>query len=301
MVGAIGRIGPIGRTGHGRDEAAGRPRTVWDFEGGDPGPLRAFARTGAGTAFTLDGRLAVFGPDTPRITDNGLLLEPAAANHLARYAPTASQFSHNVSAADVPEPSDPPLAGLNWVAVDNTSAVAAAYQPATYASGLRYILSCLIETPDESPPLVGHNSANFELSLVMQGGLSASISIRRLSGRVWLVKGAYVAPANAGFNTGIVRYVGQSKRPLKFSGFDLQQAGADWGTSPIITTGAPATRGADEARLTVPEGRTTWRAVYGDDRSEAGGSGLVPGEAFDLVTGRPWIGPGRELKRVAFL
>ena len=59
-------------------------------------------------------------------------------------------------------------------------------------------------------------------------------------------------------------------------------------TSPIVTSGATATRGADSASVIVPAGCTTWAATY-DEGLTASGS-VTPGATFDLIAGRPWAG-----------
>ena len=66
-------------------------------------------------------------------------------------------------------------------------------------------------------------------------------------------------------------------------------------SSPIVTLGSSAVRNADVASITVPFGCTTYSAVYGNSLQVVSGP-VISGQTFDLVTGRPWLGLGNELK-----
>lgn len=274
----------------------------WRFAAGRH-PSFSLTRTGAGTAFALDGRVLPFASGQPRLTDRGLLQEGAATNLMTRFAPTAAQIATKANAADTLAPANAPMTGLDWIALDNTSALAYAYAPSSAVpASTRVVMTLWVETPDGSPPAIGPNAgSDFDLRFHL-GQMLTDITraYRRLSGHVWECRVTGTTPGGVpGAYAGPYRQTNYTTRLLRFCGLDLQVTPSGAGTSPIVTTGASATRGADSASLTVPAGCAHWEAEYGT-AGTASGSGLTPGGTFDLTTGRPWIGLGNELKRVRF-
>lgn len=214
-------------------------------------PGLTYTRTGAATAWRADGTLAEFAPNVPRITDLGVLIEGQRTSLAPRWDPNTAQVSLKVGCSDVGAPTIAPLSSRNWLALDNSTTAAYAYQSITVPASTQFTAQCLVETPDGSRPVCDDGSSaatDFNLyagGAGLQGGVA---SYRRLVGNVWVISvtGLTLPAPNANF--GPVRQATHSKRSLKFSGFQLEQASS--ASSPIITTGAAATRGADGLRLT---------------------------------------------------
>lgn len=194
-----------------------------------------------------------FAADVPRITNRGLLLEEAATNLWPRFAPTTAQLSLSANCSDVTAPASPPLAGLQWLALNNAAGAAYAYQNiAGIANSASVALQFLVETPDGSAPVVGATSTTGDFSVLTKGtALTGPFFYERLSGNTWLVTAQGATPVSASVSHGLIRYAGQATRALKFSGFMFEQASEDH--SLIVTTGAAATRGADAAKQDLSE------------------------------------------------
>lgn len=212
-------------------------------------PGLSYTRSGNATAWRKDGTLAVFAPNVPRITDAGVTIEGQRTNLFARWDPTAAQVSSKIGCIDATAPVVAPLAGRNWVALDNSSESAFIYQVGPSAASTAYSISVFVETTDGSQPVVGTNTSSGDFGFVLAGDLVlSSANYRRVVGNVWLVSVTTTTKATPiGTRAGIVRYVGQSKRPLKFSGFQLELGTR--ASTPIITTGGAATVGADNLAL----------------------------------------------------
>lgn len=215
-------------------------------------PGITYTRTGKATAWRLDGTLAEFEPNVPRITDAGITIEGQRTNLLARWDPTVAQIASKGNCADVAAPAVAPLPGRNWVALDNSATGAYIYQVGPNAASTAYTISVFVETADGSQPVVGTDTGSGDFGLVMASDLvQSSANYRRVAGNVWLVSATATTRATpTGTNAGVTRYTGQSKRPLKFSGFQLELGSTP--STPIITTGAAATRGSDNLMLEKP-------------------------------------------------
>ncbi len=282
-------------------------RRLWDFEDGDYGPFATFVRTGAGTAFTVGGLIQQFATGVPRVTNKGLLLEGASTNVL----PWSMDLSNAV-----------------WIA----SAIAKTATSITEqaSSGQHSVRQAAIAHPTGNfafSAIIKHRSGARFMSLYPQGSVAAHAVIDPRTGAVTGSGGAQFVSAGAlslapGLYLARLTYAASGTPAVQphiylsnsqtlaaptytgdgTSGVDVLavQVEAAAPTSPIPTATGSATRGADSAALTVPPGCTSWEAVYGDGRTEVSGSGLTPGASFDLVTGRPWIGLGNELKSVRF-
>lgn len=236
-------------------------------------PGWTYSRTGPGWARQLDGTYAPFAEHVPRRTDMGLWSEPASTNLFARFAPSQPQLGGNVRVTTVTEPDFAPITGLDWLVLNNTDGTAYAYQTVSLAPATPYTLQMWVETPDGSPPVVGTTSGTGDFCLLIGGAiLTGSVGMEALSGKVWRVWGTAATGASPSQHGGVIRYASQATRALKFAGFQIE-AGT-LATSPIVTTGAVAGRGADVARLTDLEtlGEVTLAAdftLYG------GGSGVL--------------------------
>ena len=111
-----------------------------------------YTRTGAATGLTTAGLITSFAADAPQRTDRWLALEPASTNIFPRFAPTVAQLSLGLNASDTTAPASPPIADLNWLALDNSASIAVAYQTLTVTGSTAYSISVLVETPDGSQP-----------------------------------------------------------------------------------------------------------------------------------------------------
>ena len=212
-------------------------------------PGFTYTRAGSATAWRKDGTLAEFAPNVPRITDRGVLIEGQRTNRMPRWDPTAAQIASKDNCVDVAAPTVAPLAGRNWIALDNSSAPGYLYQAVPVAASTVFTISVFVETVDGGQPVAGINATSGDFGFVLASDLVlSSAAYRRVAGNVWLVSVTATTKAiTTGTNAGIVRYNGQSTRPLKFSGFQIEQASD--ASSPIITTGALVTRGADNLSL----------------------------------------------------
>jgi hypothetical protein len=262
----------------------------------------SYSRTGNSTALSTTGAISTFAADVAPITNRGMLVEATGQNLFTRWAPTVAQLSVQANASDVSAPANAPILGLNWLNIDNTSALAAGYAAcSSIPASTAIVISMLVETPDGSQPVFGLGSVgtnDFSINMVSGNAVvSPTASYERLTGNVWRVVVACTSPA-AGASTfaGPIRPTTMNKRALKFSGFDIKLGTT--AQSPIPTTGAAATRGLPTITRAVPAGRTIARATYGTANTVTDITGLTPGASFDLVTGRPWTGLGNELKSI---
>src|SRR5690606_37479988 len=83
-------------------------------------PGLTYSRTGAATAWRKDGTLAEFAPNVMRRTDAGVTIEGQRTNLMLRWDPTAALVTSKANCTDVAAPVAAPLAGRNWVSLDNT-------------------------------------------------------------------------------------------------------------------------------------------------------------------------------------
>lgn len=244
-------------------------------------------RASVGYARTVAGTYTSFLSGAARITDRGLLVEPASTNLFPRFAPTVAQLSSGANAANTTEPSSPPIASLNWLTLTNTSGTSNAYQAVTLATSTTYTMSVLVETPDGSSPVAGPINGTADFSFVLSNTTQTSGTHRyeRLSGNVWRVSLTVTTGGTISSTTnGVVRFTAQNTRICKFAGFQIEAGSRS--TSPIVTTGATATRAADVIQLTgLSIGQeVTVVAEYaftGGDSTVTSGSRFV----FDLDSG----------------
>ena len=291
-------------------------RRLWDFETGDYGPFASFARSGAGTAFTVDGHIQAYASGVPRITDKGLLLEGAAINYILRSTELESAAWTKANVAVTPN---------DRLAPDG-SLTADLVVPDTVNINYKTVMQRPVGAPNEVILSLCARPAGYNyLAITITNSVGRCV-INLLTGAInyygvanlsliaflpladgWVY--AAVAIVNIGSATAYIgprqtladpagSWVGDGVSGTHLWHVDIQD-GTTLG-SPIITAGAAAARGADSATLTVPAGCTTWEATYGDARTVVGGSGLTPGGTFDIVSGRPWVGLGTELKSVRF-
>lgn len=218
-------------------------------------PGLTYTRTGSATAWRKDGTLAEFAPNVMRRTDAGVTIEGQRTNLFARWDPTLEQISTKGGyVSNVQPPANAPLTGRNWVGLGagNTSTPAYMYiQCSSVASSTTVTLSFLCETPDGTPPVYGTAAGDdFDVGFINgHPPTGISFSTIRRSGNIWECRLTGVtSAAGASVYAGVRRSsAAQNQRPLKFSGFQLELGAR--ASTPIITTGAAATVGADNLAL----------------------------------------------------
>lgn len=283
----------------------------------------SFARTGGGTALTLSGAVQAFGSDVARITDRGLLLEPAGENLLA----WSQAFDDAVWAEqDVTVAADVALAPDGSTTAEGvvpTSGVGYRVgQGVTLAAGLTTLSVHVaqagygfVRVAALLALLTGPSSGwfvDFDLSTgaVVTGpsafgsATAAGLSARSVGAPngFWRLELTFDAVAGLTYAAiGVLNAPnGDSFTADGTSGLRVWQADLVAGSgaaSPIVTTAGAGTRGADAAALMTPPDVATYEATYGAADTMVTGP-VTPGASFDLVAGRPWVGLGNELKRL---
>lgn len=259
-------------------------------------PSVTYGRTGAGTALTSAGDVVAFATDVPRITDRGMLLEADAATNLnpysaddpswAAYGSTPPTVSGDVTTDGVRCVSATFAAGLDGYEVTRASgSTFPIVNGDRYAASYRMKLSRAL-TGAESILLYVTGSA---------GGWHVDFNSANSPTTFTRFSAVTVASATGPDTFTIFPLTSLSSPVTVFVGERQFEVGAA-ATSLIDTAGSEATRGAENASLTVPTGRTIARATYGLSNTVVDVTGLTPGSTFDLVTGRAWLGLGNELK-----
>ena len=209
-----------------------------------------FARASTGLARNAAGVFSSFASGVPRVTDLGLLTEPLATQLLTRAAPTVAQLSLAQNCADVAAPASPPITGLAWLTMDNTAGkTAIAYQSVSHVPSTEHTESVIVHAPDGIAPVPSTSSTSGDFSFVIAGSLAVTdIVVDRLgSSNYWRCQASTTVNAAPSGSSGIIRYSGQNTRTLHFG--PRQMETGPIATSPIISTGATATRQADLAWL----------------------------------------------------
>lgn len=210
----------------------------------------SFSRASTGLARNAAGVFSSFASGVPRVTDLGLLTEPVATQLLARAAPTIAQLSLAQNCADVSAPASPPIASVAWMTMDNTaSKTAIAYQSLSHVPSTEHTCSIIVHAPDGIAPVPSTSSSSGDFSFVIAGQLAVTdIVVDRLgTSNYWRCQASYVVNAAPSGSSGIIRYSGQNTRTLNFGPRQIETGSI--ATSPIISTGATATRQADLAWL----------------------------------------------------
>lgn len=269
----------------------------------------SFSRTGVGTAQRGDGSLASFATGAPRITDRGLLLEGARTNRLL-YSGDATSGPWSRTGTTATASRVTATGSGNHICFQSMTYAANVDQTASVAfakgSGFAFLQLCY-SNPDRYKVTI-----NLATGAISQGGIgtgTGSASVADLGDRWMLTIIGQSATGGAGyFNIGLATalsgeaYNLYAEPTFAASGqfvdvsYPQLEAGASR-SAPIATTGTTATRGADAASVVAPAGVSNWTATYGGSNTVVGGA-VTPGATFDLIAGRPWLGLGKELKRL---
>lgn len=245
----------------------------------------SFSRSGAGTALTAAGAVAAFATGVPRITDRGLLLEPAATNLLTHSTSLLNAvWLADAGATAAASPDADPMGGTGAVRLTLNGGLKQWYQLVTTGAG-SYVLSAYIKAAS--------GTTNVRLNETHNTGYTPSpdLALNAQWQRMafpFIVTGTLVTIS-------FMTASGGMTSPIDAWGVQLEAGSSP--TSPIITAGLAVTRVADAASVVVPGGASSYEATYGG--ADTVGTGAVtPGTTFDLVAGRPWVGVGNELKRL---
>jgi len=183
----------------------------------------------------------------------GALIEPSATNFL-----TFSGFQNGLTDAQV-------RGGLisavttgwngelpqNGIAFAHDGSVSTwAYKGFGLVDGINYTFSVFIEMDDGLPPVFNTGqAATDDFSFVLGGAQMQPTSSEYVGSGVYRVSAQKTGDATANVNIGVVKYVNNTNRTFKVSGYQLEQGTV--ATSYIPTNGAPVTRAADDVSRTL--------------------------------------------------
>lgn len=218
-------------------------------------PGLTYTRTGSATAWRADGTLAEFAPNVPRITDKGVLIEGQRTNLLVNSAwaggATVTSWSNSALSADAASSISGGVRARSFVTSASRSYME---QSISFASGAAYCLSVVVEDVSEgmtanqvvSVAAGGFTGSYLACEANPAGGAGGSVRKGRL---LYVVTnlGATVA-VGARFGLGVN---GNTTGSCRLSLPQVEQA--SYASSPIITTGAAATRGADDLYMSVSD------------------------------------------------
>lgn len=256
-----------------------------------------YTRTGAATGLTAAGLLTAFAADAPQRTDRGLAIEPAGTNLLLNSvfagggaAPT-SWTRPSGTGTSAPAASSL-LASVSAYAQSATAERPHLAQTATVGVGT-HTLSFYVEAITGTiiainMVLQAFGTATFGTTVYPacpanpSGGLAGVIGVGRMDIQL---------PVSVGGTFGAWVGVGAGSPATGSATFSLPVLEvSDRPTSPILTTGATATRGLPVFTEVVPAGRTKALLTYADGTTTLVTS-LTPGGTFDYVA--PIIAAGK--------
>ncbi|WP_428150270.1 phage head spike fiber domain-containing protein [Brevundimonas sp.] len=245
----------------------------------------SFSRSGAGTAVTTAGVVTAFATGVARITDRGLLLEPAATNLLRHSTALLNPvWQADAGATAALGPDADPSGSAGAVRLTLNGGLKQWYQLVTAPAG-NYVLSAYVKAAS--------GTTNVRLNETHNTGYtpSANLAVNTQWQRLVFPFTVTATLVTISFMTAL----GGVTSPIDAWGVQLETGSGP--TSPIITAGSTVTRGADLASIVVPGGASTYEAIYGAANTFVTGA-VTPGASFDLVAARPWVGVGNELKRL---
>lgn len=282
----------------------------FDFTAGLPNGV-TYARSGAAGALTVDGRTTAFAADRAPVTDRGLLIEAGRTNRIR--ANTAATYWNGES-----------VAGIGYAyatGVENGAAWVDVRMSGINASGGTAYPQVNFETAGHLSASegqvwtlgFGYRLAAGSLAGVNYGGILPNINDYNGGGVVIAGTGAFgpldgtlrqvevhrtSAAGTASINVNLaVEVPAGASIDLTVRVYMVQLEEGSTRTSAIPTSGTATTRGLPTADVIAQS--ANWSAVYGASATIATGT-TATGAAFDLVTGRPWVGLGNELRALAF-
>lgn len=243
----------------------------------------SFSRTGASTAQRVDGALVPFSSGVPRITDSGLLVEEQRTNKVvSRNAnPTDTSGFSGAARELVDDTTALSLSGLNSVCTsgkvimvnNNTASPVSINWIGSTGNANIHTLSCYVR-----------GQGTVRLRTGFTDPVGPSVSLTNAYQRMVRSQG----PGMAGSpNSADNMRLDISANSTVYVILGQLEEGA-FATSPIVTEGAAATRGADSASITVTSGVSSFTAYYGLGQTASGA--VTPGQVFDIsASSRPWF------------
>jgi hypothetical protein len=270
-------------------------------------PGWSFSRTdtnGTATALDLAGNVIQFATGVPRITNRGILVEEARTNLLLRSNEfdnaswTKQRATVTANATIAPDGSmtadklvEDNTASNNHRTFQTVSTTGQPYAFSVFAKASeRNWMYLRLDRAGATTPAAWFNLSAGTVGTV-QTGLTASIQALPNG---WYRCSVAVDTADA-VNNSILLGLATADNSTNYNGDNTSgifvwgaqlEAGA-FATSPIITTGAAGTRGADAASIVLPSNVSSFAATYNNGTTETGV--VTPGATFDLVTARAWL------------
>ena len=122
------------------------------------------------------------------------------------------------------------FAGLNegtGIRVDSSASNAVAYKVISITAGVPYVFSCFVRTLNGTVPVLGSSSssATTDFCLVAKGDVipNANLSLVDMGNGLYRAVGL-VTSVSLNPNFGVVKYIGNSAKPIVVSGFQLEKA-----------------------------------------------------------------------------
>lgn len=203
-------------------------------------PGWSFSRSGAGAAFNVYGQLVPFATGVPRITDKGLLVENAATNKCTNFNANPTDTT-SVGFVDNGT-------GSSLAVVDDAAELANAGLNALCTSGKVYRIIAGSAGAYAFVGGVSGSTAQFTYSAWVRGGsgyISHGSALAAFGASPTYQRRFLTASGQPAGQT----FVAADPNQTVYFILNHLEAG-DRPTSPIVTAGAAATRGADDASLT---------------------------------------------------
>jgi hypothetical protein len=245
-----------------------------------------YTRTGAATGLTAAGTLTAFAENAPQRTDRGLALEPAATNILINsvFANSGGNRPTSWDEGIITGVSAPVASTILNTAFSQSGTAQRAWfsQIVALLANSSYIYSVYVEATEGTPGSVAYGTT-------LPVGASSNVLVNPAVGRRTFTLTTSVLAGNGTIRTGLGASTNATGSiTLSNPQFELGTVA----TSPILTTGATATRGLPVFTEPVPIGCSKAVLTYYDGTtSEA--TGLTPGDTFEYAEHAIAAGKGR--------